>query len=270
MNQSCPCRRVRGRRIAAGGPGVLQWVDDAALVDAAQRQGVSIELLRAVGEFVPGGAPLALVHGDGPFDDSTLHEAVHLGRERSMDQDVGFGLRQLVDIAERALSPGVNDPTTAVQAIDHLHDLVRRLATRALPPRQHVTDDGHVVLSVPQPRFADYLALAFDEIVRWGEDSPRIQRRVHVALQDLEDVARPEHRPVVHAAIARHSGEGCPHRSTRCHRRTSGSAELLPTGEPSRPRCRQGVHGIRCWAGDGGRAGRRQRCGRPPITKETT
>ena len=68
-----------------------------------------------------------------------------------MDQDVGFGLRQLVDIAERALSPGINDPTTAVQAIDHLHDIVRRLATRALPPRQRVGDDGTSVLSVPQP-----------------------------------------------------------------------------------------------------------------------
>jgi uncharacterized membrane protein len=192
------------RSIAADGPGVVQWVDDGALMDAAQRQGVSIVMLRAVGEFVPGGAPLALVHGDAKFDDSTLRAAVHLGRERSMDQDVGFGLRQLVDIAERALSPGVNDPTTAVQAIDHLHDIVRRLATRALPPRQHVADDGQVLLSVPQPQFSDYLALAFDEIMRWGGDSPRIQRRVHVALLDLEDVARPEHRPAVLEAITRH------------------------------------------------------------------
>ena len=204
LEPELPLPRGTRRSIAAGGPGVLQWVEDAKLADAAQRQGVSIELLRAVGEFVPGGAPLALVHGDAPFDDNTLHEAVHFGRERSMDQDVGFGLRQLVDIAERALSPGINDPTTAVQAIDHLHDILRRLATRALTPRQHVTGDGELVLSVPQPRFSDYLALAFDEILRWGEDSPRIQRRVHVALLDLEDVARPEHRPAVLEAIARH------------------------------------------------------------------
>ena len=198
------------RSIAAAGPGVVQWVDDDALVEAAQREGVMIELLRAVGEFVPSGAPLALVHGDAPFDDDTLHQAVHLGRERSMDQDLGFGLRQLVDIAERALSPGVNDPTTAVQAIDHLHDIVRRLATRALPPRQHVTDDGQVLLSVPQPRFGDYLALAFDEIIRWGEDSPRIQRRVRVALLDIEGVARPEHRPAALEALARHQARRLP------------------------------------------------------------
>lgn len=194
-----PCRTITSER-----PGVVQVVDETALAAAAAGQGVTIELVRAVGEFVATGAPLALVHGEGPFDDRHLHAAVHVGRERSMDQDVGFGLRQLVDIAERALSPGTNDPTTAVQALDHLHDIVRRIATRVLPPRQRAADDGRLVLSVPQPRFADYLALAFDEIAHWGKDSPRIQRRVQIALRDIEDAARPEHRPAVLGAIARH------------------------------------------------------------------
>jgi uncharacterized membrane protein len=192
------------RTITAERPGVVQWVDDDALATAADADGVTIELLRAVGEFVPTGAPLALVRGELSFDERRVHAAVHLGRERSMDQDVGFGLRQLVDIAERALSPGVNDPTTAVQALDHLHDIVRRLATRALPPRQRTSDDGRLVLSVPQPRFDDYLALAFDEITHWGKDSPRVRRRVQIALSDLECAARPEHRAAVREAIARH------------------------------------------------------------------
>lgn len=198
-----PLPRGPARIVVARAAGVLQRVDDVALAKAARREGASIELTRAVGEFVPRGAQLALLRGGGHLDDGTLHSHLHFGRERSMDQDVGFGLRQLVDIAERALSPGVNDPTTAVQAIDHLHDITRRLATRAIPPRQQVADDGTVVLSVPQPGFSDYLALAFDEIVHWGADSPRIQRRVHVALQDLRDAARPEHRQPVLQAIAR-------------------------------------------------------------------
>jgi uncharacterized membrane protein len=105
------------RTIAADRPGVLQRVDDRALGDAADSQGVSIELLRAVGEFVAKGAPLALVHGEASFDDGRLHAAVHVGRERSMDEDIGFGLRQLVDIAERTLSPGINDPTTACRLL---------------------------------------------------------------------------------------------------------------------------------------------------------
>ena len=194
------------RTITADRPGVVQWVDDTALADAANSQGVCIELIRAVGEFVATGAPLALVHGEAPFEDDLLYAAVHVGRERSMDEDVGFGLRQLVDIAERALSPGINDPSTAVQSLDHLHDLVRRLATRALPPRQRSADNGRLLLWVPQPQFADYLALAFDEIAYWGRDSPRVRRRLQVALRDLEAAARPEHRPPVIAAIARHQG----------------------------------------------------------------
>ncbi|WP_211254650.1 DUF2254 domain-containing protein [Knoellia aerolata] len=204
-----PARPLPGgptRTIAARSPGVVQWVDDSAVASAAAGHGVSIELLRAVGEFVATGAPLALVHGHASFDDDPVHAAVHLGRERSMDEDVGFGLRQLVDIAERALSPGVNDPTTAVQALDHLHDIVRRLATRALPPRQRTADDGHLLVSVPQPGFDEFLALAFEEIAHWGEDSPRVRRRVHIALRDIEAAARPEHRPVVARAIARQQG----------------------------------------------------------------
>lgn len=192
------------RTIATNRPGVVKWIDDAALAKAAEREGVTVELLRSIGEFVAAGMPLARVHGATPFDDGRVHAAVHVGRERSLDQDVGFGLRQLVDIAERALSPGTNDPTTAVQAVDQLHDLLRRLATRVLLPRQRTTTDGRLAVSVPQPEFSDYLALAFDEIAHWGKDSPRVQRRVQVALRDLQDAARPEHRPAVTEAISRY------------------------------------------------------------------
>lgn len=193
-----PARTVTIRR-----PGVVQRVDDTALAATAADHGVSVEMLRAVGEFVATGAPLARIHGAAAFDEDRVHAAVQLGRERSMDQDVGFGLRQLVDIAERALSPGVNDPTTAVQALDHIHDIVRRLVSRDLPLRQRCADDGRLLLSVPQPRVEDYLALAFDEVSHWGRDAPRVRRRVRVALRDVEVAARPEHRAAVTAALAR-------------------------------------------------------------------
>ena len=192
------------RTVTADRAGVVQWVDDEALGEAVEGSDVTVELLRAVGEFVAEGAPLARVHGAWPHDEEQVRAAVHLGRERSMDQDLGFGIRQLVDIAERALSPGINDPSTAVQATDQLHDILRRFATRPVPPRQRLTSDGRLAVSVPQAQFADLLALAFDEIAHWGEDSPRIQRRVQVALLDLEAAARPEHRPAVLEALARH------------------------------------------------------------------
>lgn len=191
------------RLVTADGPGIVQWVDDEGLARLAGREGVRVELLRAVGEFVAGGAPLARVVGAGELPDDRVRAAVHLGRERSMDEDLGFGLRQLVDIAERALSPGVNDPTTAVQAIDQLHDLVRRLATRVVPPRQRTADDGRLLVSVPGPGFAELLSLSVDEVRHWGGDSDRVQRRVLVMLADLEAVARPEHLPAVRAAISR-------------------------------------------------------------------
>lgn len=202
--------RGPSRTISAAAPGVVQRVDDTALGKAAEKADVTVELLRAVGEFVATGSPLAVVHGEGEFDEEMLLAAVQLGRERSMEQDIGFGLRQLVDIAERALSPGVNDPTTAVQALDHLHDLVRRLASRPLVPRQRTSDDGRLLVTVPQAGFADHLGLAFDEIAHWGKDSPRVQRRIQVALCDIAVAALPQHRPAVADAMARHTTSSSP------------------------------------------------------------
>ena len=150
------------RVVPAGRPGVVQRIDDDALLRAAEQQDLAICVLRAVGEFVPAGAPLLEVHGTDPRDPDRLSDAIPLGVERSLDEDVGFGFRQLVDIAERALSPGINDPSTAVQAIDQLHDLLRRLATRPLAPRQRFTDDGWLAVDVPGHGFYVYHGLVID------------------------------------------------------------------------------------------------------------
>ncbi|GAB3019337.1 hypothetical protein GCM10011376_29590 [Nocardioides flavus (ex Wang et al. 2016)] len=193
---------TRGRRLAADGPGVVQQVDDTALLRLAEEHDVTICLLRAVGEFVPAGAPLLEVHGEGVPADSELLSAVHLGKERSLDEDVGFGLRQLVDIAERALSPGINDPTTAVQVVDQLHDLLRRLVTRPLLPRQRLGETGRLAVHVPQPDLADLVDLAVDEISEFGAGVDRVMRRLGVMLEDLRSAAVPEHAGAVDAALA--------------------------------------------------------------------
>ena len=199
-----PSHLVLARR-----PGVVQRVDDDTLERAADEHRVTVCLLRAVGEFVPAQAPLLEVHGGDVPEADQLLCAVHLGRERNLDEDVGFGLRQLVDIAERALSPGVNDPTTAIQAIDQIHDLLRRLASRSLPPRQRLTN-GRLAVDVPQPDFGDYLHLAFDELAHWAADNARVQRRLQVMLDDLRAAARPEHRPSLDRVLARTRGDGWP------------------------------------------------------------
>jgi uncharacterized membrane protein len=194
-------------QITAEAAGVVQSIEDDALLNLAEQHHVTVCLLRAVGEFVPAGSPLLNVYGEDPPRDDRLRAAIHTGRERSLDEDVGFGLRQLVDVAERALSPGVNDPTTAVQAIDQLHDLLRHLATRPLPPRQRLTKDGRLAVDIPQPDFAGYLHLAVDEIAHWGADYERIQRRLRVMLNDLYVAALPEHRPALSRALSRLDAE---------------------------------------------------------------
>ncbi len=205
-----PLPAIEGSRISVDEPGVVQQIDDQALLQLAEEHSATICLLRSVGEFVPAGAALLEIYGEDMPDEQALRAAVHLGNERSLDEDVGFGLRQLVDIAERALSPGVNDPTTAVQVIDQLHDLLRRLATRALPPRQALTHDGRLALYVPQPAFEDYLTLAVDEIAYWGADAERIQRRLWVMLDDLHHAALPGHRPALAQALSSYDSDSSP------------------------------------------------------------
>ena len=212
-----------GHGVEADAPGVVQQVDDQALLELAEERGMTICVLRAVGEFVPAGAALLEVHGEDLPDDGTLRSHVHLGKERTLDEDVGFGLRQLVDIAERALSPGVNDPTTAVQVIDQLHDLLRRLATRPLTPRQEITESGDLAVHVPQPILADYLNLAVDEIAHWGADVERVQQRLGVMLRDLNDAAIPTHRPAVGLALELFSDRSS-------DRRTQPTPEPTDTG----------------------------------------
>lgn len=186
-----------GHEVASVSLGVVREVDDAVLRRLAEKHGCVVCVIPSMGAFVPAGAPLVRVFGDDPPRDGDLCSAVKLGDERSLDQDVGFGLRQLVDIAERALSPGINDPSTAVQVVDQLHDILRRLCTRPIVPRQHRADDGGLAVDVPQPGFADYLDLAVDEIAHWGSESDRVMRRLETMLEDQRSAARPEHRPVV-------------------------------------------------------------------------
>lgn len=118
-----PARAGDVRDIPAPTAGVAALVDIAHLIRHGRRHEVVVEVLPAIGDFVPEGAPLLRIHGDYDGDDDDFAEAVVLAPERIMRQDPGYGFRQLVDIAERALSPGINDPSSAVQCLDHIQDL---------------------------------------------------------------------------------------------------------------------------------------------------
>ncbi len=189
--------------------GVLVRLDEPALVQLADEADVVLCVRLRLGDYVPAGGPLLEVTGDAQrLDAEAVLRAVRLARDRTLEQDVAFGFRQLVDIADRALSPGINDPTTAVQVLDELHDLLRRLATRPLHRGQHADDRGRLRLQTMPQRFGDYLALALDEVQHYGADSVQVPERVRRLLEDLQ-AAGPG---------------GAPPRRGRADRRRSGPA----------------------------------------------
>jgi uncharacterized membrane protein len=120
---------------------------------------------------------------------------VTLGNERSYPDDPAYGFRQLVDIAERGVADPFGDPTTTVQAIDRLHDALRQLATRAIPPGEHYDGAGTLRLVMPVLDWTGYVRLSFDELRIAGAGSPQVARRLRAALEDLTTVAPATRRP---------------------------------------------------------------------------
>src|SRR5262249_51971924 len=125
-----------GRALASGASGVVLAFDARGVLEVASRSDCLVELVPQVGDFVALGDPLFLVHGDLPAgEEARLLGSVALGPERTAEQDPAFAFRVIVDIAAKALSPAINDPTTAVLALDQLHHLLREVGRRHL-------DDG--------------------------------------------------------------------------------------------------------------------------------
>jgi uncharacterized membrane protein len=180
------------------GPGNLLGIDEDDLIDLARRHGCVLELLPAVGDYLPSNAPVFLVRGgDGGVRPAHVLAHVGTGPERTLFQDTLFGFRQLVDIAEKALSPAINDPTTAVQAIDRLHDLLRRLAVRPMHSGRYHDEDGELRLVVRAPTWEHFVHLAFDEIRHYGIASIQVPRRLRAALLDLKRAAPEERHPAL-------------------------------------------------------------------------
>jgi len=181
--------------IHAPSRGVLAAMNRDALVDTARSADAIVKVLPAVGDFIPVGAPVLAVYRNRIPEDSVEHLA--LSPERTMTQDPAFGFRQLVDIGQKALSPAVNDPTTAVQAIDLMHDLLRKLATRPFPRGQRCDDEGKLRLTFPVMTWDAYVHLACDELRHYGATSLQVMRRLRAMLEDIHSVAPADRRLVV-------------------------------------------------------------------------
>lgn len=185
-----------------GDGGVLAAVDEARLVALARRADAVLALVPQLGDFVVRDGPLFQIWSSSPIDAADLRRCVVLADERTPHQDPAFAFRQLVDIAERALSPGVNDPTTAVQALDRLHDLLSRLANRAFPSERRVDENGKLRVVLPRPGWDALVRLAFDEIRQYGKGSIQVLRRMRAALEDLRNSCPPWRRPVLDLQLA--------------------------------------------------------------------
>jgi uncharacterized membrane protein len=145
-----------------GTPGIILAVDVPQLIaEAAKKNGV-IEFAPQVGDFVGGDEPVFLLHGSAAdVDDDVLRASVIFGSERTMEQDPLFAFRILVDIAIKALSAAINDPTTAVLAIDQLHRLLRSAGRQRLRIDERLKLDGKVRLIIRAPVWDDFVHLAF-------------------------------------------------------------------------------------------------------------
>lgn len=155
------------------------------LVELGERYDSFLELMPQVGDYVAPGNPLFRVRGEREFPEAALHECIALGWERTMEQDPGFAFRVLVDIASKALSPAINDPTTAVLALDQIHHLLRHLGKRCLADEKVRDRSGTVRLLYRTPDWEDFVVLAATEIRQFGGSSIQVVRRLQAMLEDL-------------------------------------------------------------------------------------
>lgn len=190
---------------------VLLAADFRWLSATAQSVQGLIELVPRVGTFIAVGEPLFRLYGGAAgLDPGSLRNALAFGRERTMQQDPMFAFRILVDIAAKALSPAINDPTTAVLAIDQIHRLLRVIGKRYLDTEAMLDESGRFGVVFRTPDWEDYVTLAVSEIRQYGATSVQVVRRLRAMLENLKASLPPDRWPpldvqlhVLDRAIAR-------------------------------------------------------------------
>ncbi len=191
--------------VPAAGTGYVQNVDAEALLRFARERDAVIKMERGVGEFVVEGAPLVSMAVGGAPDAEAIegiNEIYTISRFRIVEQDAGFGVRQIVDIALKALSPGVNDTTTAVTCVDYLTAIIARLARRRIESRLRYADGG-LRLIARGATFESLLDEAFDQIRQNAGANVAVQSRL---LHGLEVIGKSTDSLRRREALRRHVG----------------------------------------------------------------
>ena len=193
--------------VASQRDGSIQAADVRGLVRWASKHDHLLAMQAAVGDFVTTGDHVIAVFGDARVPAKTsrqLQGMVALGVERTFEQDPAFAIRIMADIAVKALSAAINDPTTAVQALNYLGNVLRLLGSTPLHgPLTFRDQEGTPRLLMPGRTWDDYLTLAVTEIREYGASAIQVMRGLRALLEDLQESVRPGHRPAVDAEIAK-------------------------------------------------------------------
>ena len=194
------------REVRSATSGFVQTFGVTELYANAVREGWTVAFRPSAGDHVLEGATVAWVWRQSGGDiaagaDQVVLDAVQIGRERSMDHDVAYGIRQLVDVAVRALSPGVNDPNTAIAAVQHLSVIYRTLLTRQLGPLVMEDGGGDWRVVVPYPTLAEYLTIAVQQVGHYGRADVMVMLRLLRQLGELKSLADERDHAALDASI---------------------------------------------------------------------
>ena len=192
--------------------GFLTWIDQSAVLATAVEEHAIVSLDVYPGSFLVAGTPMgeAWPSRGGRFDDDAaeriagrITECIHTGFERTSAQDVGYGLRQLTDVVNKALSPGINDPTTAIHALGHISAFLCALSDRNLGAALLRDEDERVRVVAKRPDFATYVDLGISQPRRYGAADPQVLEKIFQVLLDLSHRVRPDQRSTVREQLER-------------------------------------------------------------------
>jgi uncharacterized membrane protein len=183
--------------------GVVLAFDHRGLISLAEGSNCIIELVPQVGDFIAAGDPLFRVFDGGEdLSAESLSKSVALGQERTLEQDPMYAFRIIVDIASKALSPAINDPTTAVLALDQIHHLLRDVGSRSLAEGHETDRNGQLRLVYRTPNWEDFVLLAVTEIRQYGHDSIQIMRRLRAMLENLIETLPERRAPMLRLELS--------------------------------------------------------------------
>ena len=174
-----------GKEVPAISAGYIQLIDEEQLFSLARERKLLIQIRATVGDFVIEGSPLVLLSPASSLTEElqeSIEGAFDVGEARTLQQDVEYGLRQIVDIALKAISPAVNDPSTAATCIDQLSRILGHLAKRQISSPGLRNENKELCLVVKRPTFQSCLDLAFNQLRQYGKTDLAVSLRMLLAL----------------------------------------------------------------------------------------